>query len=237
MSGKSGPDIVENGLVLCLDAANKFSYPGTGTTWTDLSGNSNNGTLTNGPTFSAGNMGSILFDGTNDYAYQSLFANAITTTLTFDVWVKFSDAGSSGRYIMSLGRDTGFNGGIALLAYGFSSASSGQIIFEFGSGYGRVSSGIVPSLNIWYYLTVTTDGTNTRFYVNSVLANTSSQTPGAVESSPGLSIGSYLNSSTPPTPGTYFFNGNISSVKIYNRALSAIEILQNYNATKSRFGR
>ena len=62
-----GPRIVSNGLVLCLDAANKRSYPGTGTTWTDLSGNSNNGTLTNGPTFSAGNMGSILFDGTNDY--------------------------------------------------------------------------------------------------------------------------------------------------------------------------
>ena len=95
-----GPKIVTSGLVLCLDAANKRSYPGTGTTWTDLSGNSNNGTLTNGPTFSAGNQGSIVFDGTNDYAYQSLFTNAITTTLTFDVWVKFSDAGSSGRYII-----------------------------------------------------------------------------------------------------------------------------------------
>jgi len=236
MATKYSPKIITNGLVLSLDAANNKSYPRSGTTWSDLSDNNNNGTLTNGPTFNAGNMGSILFDGTNDYAYQSLFANAITTTLTFDVWVKFSDAGSSGRFIMSLGRDTGFNGGIALLAYGFSSASSGQIIFELGSGYGRVSSGIVPTIGIWYNLTVTTDGTNTRFYVNSVLANTSSQTTGAVESSPGLSIGSYLNSSTPPTPGTYFFNGNISSVKIYNRALSATEVLQNYNATKSRFG-
>ena len=91
MSGKSGPDIVENGLVLCLDAANKLSYPRTGTSWTDLSGNSYNGTLTNGPTFNAGNLGSIVFDGVDDYVdtvntgttFQ--FSN---TTFTLSLWVK-----------------------------------------------------------------------------------------------------------------------------------------------------
>ena len=61
------PNIVTDGLVLCLDAANKRSYPGTGTTWTDRSANGNNGTLTNGPTFDSANGGSIVFDGTNDY--------------------------------------------------------------------------------------------------------------------------------------------------------------------------
>ena len=65
MASKSGPDIIEDGLVLCLDAASKRSYPGTGTVWTDLKGG-NNGTLTNGPTFDAGNGGSIVFDGSND---------------------------------------------------------------------------------------------------------------------------------------------------------------------------
>ena len=195
-----------------------------------------NGTVANMPDYDFYNKGALTFNGTSDYAYQSLFNNAITATLTFDVWVKFSDTGSSGRYIMSLGRDIGVpSGGIALLAYGFSSASSGQIIFEFGSGYGRVSSGIVPTTGIWYNLTVTTDGTNTRFYVNSVLANTASQTTGAVASSPGLSIGSYLNGATPPIPGTYFFNGNIGSVKIYNKTLSQAEISQNYEAQKSKF--
>ena len=195
-----------------------------------------NGTVANMPDYDFYNKGALTFNGTSDYAYQSLFANTITATLTFDVWVKFSDTGSSGRYIMSLGRDIGGpSGGIALLAYGFSSASSGQIIFEFGSGYGRVSSGIVPTTGIWYNLTVTTDGTNTRFYVNSILANTSSQTTGAVASSPGLSIGSYLNSATPPIPGTPFFNGNIGSVKIYNKTLSQAEISQNYEAQKSKF--
>jgi len=62
-----GPKIVTSGLVLALDAADKLSYRGSGTTWRDLSGNNNTGTLTNGPTFNAGNLGSIVFDGTNDY--------------------------------------------------------------------------------------------------------------------------------------------------------------------------
>ena len=219
----------------------KWGISNTDRSIVDLAGNDDNGLFGNGtvanmPDYDFYNTGALTFNGTSDYTYQSLFANTITATLTFDVWVKFSDTGSSGRYIMSLGRDIGGpSGGIALLAYGFSSVNSGQITFEFGSGYGRVSSGIVPTTNIWYNLTVTTDGTNTRFYVNSVLSNTSSQTTGAVASSPGLSIGSYLNGATPPIPGTYFFNGNIGSVKIYNKTLSQAEISQNYEAQKSKF--
>ena len=63
----AGPEVVEDGLVLALDAGNTKSYPGSGTTWTDLSGNGNNGTLTNGPTYSSSNGGSIVFDGVNDF--------------------------------------------------------------------------------------------------------------------------------------------------------------------------
>jgi hypothetical protein len=234
MSGKSGPDIVENGLVLCLDAANKFSYPRTGTTWTDLSGNSNNGTLTNGPTFSAGNQGSIVFDGTNDYVTKTSWISPPTNTFTIGCWVKFSD-NVNDRYLLSFGRDIGGStGGLALFAYGFN-AISDVLVFEFGSGIGRVSSGIVPSLNIWYYLTVTADVTNVKFYLNGEVKNTSSQGSGAITSSPTLSIGSYVNDSG--TPGTYFYAGNIAQVSIYNRSLSATEVLQNYNATKSRFNR
>ena len=66
MSVSNGPSIVTSGLVLSLDAADKNSYPGSGTTWADLSGNTNNGTLTNGPTFSSANQGSIVFDGVDD---------------------------------------------------------------------------------------------------------------------------------------------------------------------------
>lgn len=220
-----------------LDASAPSSYPGSGTAWSDISTQTNNGTLTNGPTFDSANGGSIVFDGTNDYSYQSLFLNPITNLLTIDLWAKFNDTGGSGRYVMSLGRDIGGStGGLALIAYGFSAASGGQLIFELGSGTGRVSSGIFPTIGTWYNLTITADGTNTKFYTNSLLANTASQGSGAVASSPGLSIGSYLSAAIPPSPGNYFFNGNIGSVRIYNRALSSAEVLQNFNIQKSRFG-
>ena len=233
MATKYSPKIITNGLVLSLDAANDKSYPRSGTTWSDLSGNNNNGTLTNGPTFNAGNQGSIVFDGVDDYVTKTSWISPPTNTLTIGCWVKFSD-NLNDRYLLSFGRDIGGStGGLALFAYGFNSISD-VLIFEFGSGIGRVSSGIVPSLNIWYYLIVTADATNVKFYLNGELKNTSSQGSGAITSSPTLSIGSYVNSSG--TPGTYFYAGNISQVSIYSRALTATEVLQNYNATKSRFG-
>ena len=90
-----GPKTVTNGLVLAVDAADKNSYRGSGTTWTDLSGNNYNGTLTNGPTFNGGNMGSIVFDGTDDYSLttfsnSSNLINDPTTNggiISFSVWV------------------------------------------------------------------------------------------------------------------------------------------------------
>ena len=84
------PSLVLSGLTLCLDAANTKSYVGSGTTWTDLSGNSNTGTLTNGPTYSSANGGSIVFDGTNDYAtisFNSVF-NVTSNPFTVIVWNK-----------------------------------------------------------------------------------------------------------------------------------------------------
>ena len=233
MSTKYSPKIVTDGVVLCLDAANSKSYPGSGTSWNDLSRNNNTGTLTNGPTYTSSFGGSIVFDGTNDYVSKSSWDNPPTNTLTIGCWVKFSD-NVNDRYILSFGKDIGgATGGLALFAYGFDVVGD-VLIFEFGSGVGRVSSGIVPSLNIWYYLTVIADTTSTKFYLNGELKNTSSQGSGAIASLPTLSIGSYVNGGG--TPGTYFHSGNIAQVSIYNRALSTSEILQNYNATKKRFG-
>jgi len=213
-----GPNIVRSGLVLALDAADKNSYVGSGTAWNDISGNSNNTTLTNGPTFSNANVGVIVFDGINDYSSRA----SITSPPTTD------------RYLFSVGRDIGVpTGGLALLAYGFDVVSD-VLIFELGSGVGRVSSGIVPTINTWYNIVATADGTNTKFYVNSILKNTSAQGSGQIASNPTLSVGSYVNSSG--IPSTYFHDGRVSNVYFYNRALSATEVLQNYNATKTRFG-
>ena len=228
------PRLVTDGLVLCLDAANPKSYVGSGTTWTDLSGRGNNGTLVNGVGYVGTNGGALSFDGVDDYVYRSTFTSPPTNIVSIVCWVKFSN-NVNNRYLLSFGRDVGGGiGGLALIAYG--GFVGNQIIFELGSGAGRVSSGISPSLNTWYCITTTADGTNTRFYLNAVLKNTSAQGSGAIAYSPGLSVGSYLSAGIPPTPGVYFHSGNISQVSIYNRALSAAEISQNFLAMRARFG-
>jgi hypothetical protein len=238
MSGKSGPDIVENGLVLCLDAANKFSYPGTGTTWTDLSGNSNNGTLTNGPTFSAGNMGSILYDGADDQIDCGNNSSLnISTNLTLGIWVKFNSL-SSDPNLISKQWCSGNQ-----FSYSWAVLSDGRIYYGFDSD-GQCSSitgeytstNTVCTTGIWYCLNIVHTSTSINLYSNGI-------------SIPGTLAGSYgtiYTSTVPVRLGVYrnlsgafasYLSGNISNVQIYNRALSATEVLQNYNATKSRFGR
>ena len=225
--------IIQDGLVLNLDAGASTSYPGIGTSWTDLSGSGNTGTLVNGVGYNSGNGGSLSFDGVDDYVIKSSWTNSPTNNFSIGCWVRFSD-NINDRYVLSFGRDTGgASGGLALFAYGFDAVSN-ALIFECGSTVGRVSSGIVPSLGIWYYLTATADATNTRFYLNGELKNTSSQGSGAIASNPTLSIGSYVSGSG--NPSTYFHSGNISQVSIYNRALTASEIQQNFNALRGRFG-
>ena len=100
MATDYNPSIVTDGLVLCVDAANTKSYPGSGTTWTDISSKGNNGTLTNGPTFSSGNGGAIVFDGTNDYVdFGSQVANLSTSTISF--WIKLQNNDSRNYVIQS----------------------------------------------------------------------------------------------------------------------------------------
>jgi hypothetical protein len=202
-------------------------------TFRDLSGNNNNGTFTNAPVFGSSNLGVITFDGVDDYVINSSIPNPPTTTLSFVVWATFSDP-TSDRFLLCIGRDIGGpTGGLALLAYGFNVVSD-ELVFEFGSGYGRVSSGIVPSTNTWYHIGVTADGTNVKIYINGVLKNTASQSTGAVASSPKFSLGSNIDGSA--NPGPYYHSGNIANFQLYNRALSASEVLQNFNATRTRFG-
>lgn len=221
------PKIVTSGLVFAVDAANVKSYVSGSTTWSDLSGNRNNGTLTNGPTFSTGSGGSIVFDGVNDYVMNNAFVNPPTSTFTIGCWARFSSV-ATGRYLLSFGKDAF---GLALFAYGF---GGGQLIFEMGSGVGNVSSGIIPTIGVWYNIVATGDGTNTRFYLNGNLTGTASQGGKQIAGTPTLSLGSYVDAGG--NPSTYYHHGNIALAQIYNRALSAQEILQNFNTMRSRFG-
>ncbi len=209
--------IVTDGLVLWLDAGISPSYTGSGTTWTDLSGNNNNGTLTNGPTYSSANGGAIVFDGVNDFAIASLPSVTSYNTFTYNVWV-YSTNNSGYRTIIDQGNDTWFFG-----------TNLGELI----TYNPNLNSGYVININQWYNLGVThVIGGPILFYVNGNLVYTSTNNSSNFSTS-YFGIGAGVRS---PTLADEFWSGNIAVAQIYNRALSAAEVLQNYNALKSRFG-
>jgi hypothetical protein len=216
MATKYSPKIITNGLVLSLDAANNKSYPRSGTTWTDLSGNNNNGTLTNGPTFSAGNQGSIVFDGTNDYVNIS---SLITGNQSFS-WGAWINPTATGTPVLF----GNVSAGLAMLSY-WDSANNKVRVGTYGDDKLTSGTAILPST--WGYTFWTWNGTTLTSYTNGIADGTAS---GFSFNISGLytTIGNSVNAQ--------YFNGRIAQTLVYNRALSSYEILQNYNATKSRFG-
>jgi hypothetical protein len=234
MAFNYSPKIVTDGLVLYLDAANTRSYPGTGTVWSDLSRGGNNGSLINGPTFNSANGGSIVFDGVNDYVRIPFAKNILPQTdITIFTWQYLTARDST---IMMASDGTGNN---ELILYnGFSGLLSDKFGVGINSPAGTTTwlvSNLTPPLNIWTNICVTRNGTTVNLYFNAVFDNTNTQTgniqPG--NNSP-LLIGVDADSGDEGSLGNYF-NGRIAQTSIYNRALSATEVLQNYNATKGRY--
>jgi hypothetical protein len=211
-------DIVRDGLVLWLDAGDRTSYPGGGTTWRDLSLGGNNGTLNNGPNFSSANGGSIVFDGVDDFILVNNGLYVLTGG-TLNIWVK--RISGNGSLIGSYG------GSGAQRSPTFYTTNT-NIGWEFGNLTAQ-NTGIPFTTNKWFNLSLTYDNNyNVIIYIdgNPAMSQTA-QNPGGFWNQ--LTIGRYGNF------GNSFFNGNIPIVQIYNRALSASEVLQNYNATKDRF--
>ena len=216
MSLSHSPSIVTSGLVLCLDAASPRSYPGSGTAWTDVSGNGKNGTLTNGPTYSSSNMGSIVFDGIDDYvSLGAILSGGVTTAFTLMAWAKTSTASGWQTAVGTLGtyRQIGFMNN----SFYWGGNVGGGNLFVNG---GAVTAGI------WYHLAFTFNGTTGYGYLNST------QTTGSI----GGNGGTIGNSIIGSYGAGEYINGNISSVQIYNRALSAYEVTQNFNALGGRYG-
>ena len=228
MSGIAGKSIVTDGLVLHLDAANKKSYPGSGTAWKDLSGNNTNGTLTNGPTFNSGNAGSIEFDATNDFI---LISGASSLSVNYHTISSWNYSSNYNQYGFMFEKTT--NGTVNTQYSLFLNANN--TLYYRTYGLSNVSTLLNISSNYtnstWTNTVATYDGSNKKIYINGVLKLTSATTGTVTQNTTGTSIiGAY------GTGQSYFFNGKIAQTAIYNKALTADEILQNYNATKARYG-
>ena len=220
--------IVTNGLVLNLDAADRNSYPGTGTSWFDMSGNGNTGTLTNGPTYSTNNGGIFGFVS-DDFVTIPENSALNTQTPSVEVWVKTNSTNQSGFW---------FEKGQVNTQY--SLFQEGTLIqwrqnFSSGQGLTNLSTTTATYMNTtnWYQVVGTFTSGTRRLYINGVQVNSDSQSGTIATNTNGMSIGVYGGFNG--TRG-YYYNGNIAIVKVYNRELTAAEVLQNYNVERSRFG-
>ena len=234
-----GPNIVKDGLVLYMDSSSPNSYysPSSGITWSDISGNFYEGTLTNVVTYIPINGGTFLFDGANSYITNignissfSFIQN--TAVFTIDVWVKPYVLGGS-IYIM--GNNDGTSG-----AKGFflGKLSDERLNFVLTYGVGGMTTLTFRQSNYftdtnWVNIVISCNGVNAIAYKNGIQFGSISSTVSTLstgDSSSVLGIGR-INQST-----TQYWNGYISTVKIYNRSLSPQEVLQNFNSVRSRFG-
>jgi len=224
-----GSNVVSEGRILLLDAGNTKSYPGSGTTWTDLSGNGINGTLTNGPTFDSGNLGSINFDGSNDFVTTNTQLDPVADGLFADSTSRWSITSffNSDTVASGTGAITGKGGGTGILATYVTYRDGSNLKVRLRGGTITTVSAI--SANTWYEVTVTWDGTTSKSYLNGVFAtNISVGTRG--KQTNNFTIGAAAD-------GTQSrFNGKISVTLVYNRALTATEVTQNFNALRGRYG-
>jgi hypothetical protein len=236
MSFAHSPKIVTDGLVLSLDAGNTKSYPGSGTAWFDKSGYTNNGTLTNGPTFNTGSVGSIVFDGVDDYVNQTLNTGSFTTEATLIMFLKLTNATPSNPSETGIERLSA-NTGKEASHYPWIDGSA--YLGTFQTGTTRVNS-ITLSTTInrtnWHMITIASSpgANNWKFYQNTSLIHSANGSNTVFFSQDGAY--NLVRSQTFLNGPFYYINGNIAIVHLYNRSLSAQEISQNYNALKGRFG-
>ena len=218
-------NIVTNGLVLYLDAANLKSYVSGSTTWSDMSGNGNNGTLVSGSGYSNQNGGAITFDGVNDYVNCGNSATLNLNQHSICFW--FYPKQDATKELIYKASSTNSSPG----PYEVFQFVGNRIYYRLNANStpNTTQTGTIPFiLNTWQYICATYDNITMKTYINTTLDINAPFTTTLTNSTGVLNIGAY-------TDAQYAVLANIASVQIYNRALSAQEILQNYNATKTRF--
>jgi hypothetical protein len=234
-AGWRGPNIVKEGLVFYLDAGSNNSYYATtsNTTWRDISGNENNGTLINGPTFSNDAGGTIVFDGIDDYVNKTTSQSLnMSYNITILVWFKIPQNGLPYRQCLVGKHYTEYELGIYPGGYIHTYTSSGPLSCgSYDEGMNSYKPGGDWAANTWYHVGWTLDNRLETSYFNGALGSTYTKNNSGTCPTNGYNLNIGMRSSA----GGLVFKGSIPIVQIYKRTLSAQEVLQNYNAQKSRF--
>ena len=239
IAGKGADSIVTSGLIMHLDAGNPLSYTGTGTVWTDLTGNNRNGTLNNGVSYSSVNGGVLNFDQVNDYVRLSNMNTALVnkTKFTYEGWIKINNPSMTDPYLQTI-FSFGDNYTNDILIF-----VQNNILFVQINNGADGGVGISYTSNVWKYVSIVYDGTQSvnsdriKMYINGVFQPVSvggytipANTTTSTMSNCGIGAYSAVNFSG----GN--FGGFIGEARLYSTSLSASEVLQNFNATKNRFG-
>ena len=234
-SEKNRFSLVSDGLILYLDAARTSSYPGTGTTWTDLTGNGNTGTLTNGPTYDSAYGGSLVFDGIDDYIQLPTALLSSASELTMCAWV--NPVSLIGGNIWAEGGTSG-----SPLYWQFTVNTSNWYTRDVSTGdQGARNNDIATGslvANSWNHVTAvySVSGGYKRYYVNTTLRSSTTTSVDQLTST-RIPFNSFIGRPTDPGDANdNFFSGQIAKVMLYNRALSAQEVQNNFNAQRGRYG-
>jgi hypothetical protein len=223
----STSSVVANGLVLYLDAADARSYPGSGTTWNDLSGNSINATLSN-VSYDSSNQGSLSFNGSSSLATMSNSTLLNNQSFTIESWIKTNNTNQNGFW---------FEKGTVNTQYSLFQEGN-NIVCRINNGSTLVNTIVITTANFintssWYQVVFTFTSGSQFCYINAVQVGTGTTSATVATNNNGMSVGVYGGESG---ARGYYYNGNISITRIYNRALNATEVQQNFNAFRGRYG-
>jgi hypothetical protein len=215
--------MITNGLIVALDAANVRSYPGSGTSWYDLSGTGNTGALTNGPTYNSGNLGYFSFDGSNDYVNMGSLNLQQNWTLETVCYMNNNSSFSifgQGGFATSQGLHILYESGSRGMIYGMYSNDN-----DYQNNYR-------PTTGQWYHWVFTYNHSSyaKQFYANTVLQTAPASVQNQYQGSGQFNVGAIYSSASLPS------NGRFAVVRMYNRVLTSAEISQNFNSIRDRFG-
>lgn len=223
--------VITNGLQVYLDAGNISSYGGSGTTWYDLSGNNRNASLINTPTYSGTAGGMFTFSDTS-FEYATIPDIGSLTQFTVEAWARVQKS-LTGKVTAIVTNQFNLSTSLNYSLGTNRSPTSYNMTFGYYDGSWRNPNGFAPSLNTWYHMVGTYDGSTIKLYVNNVF-DTQLVYTGTPSSGGEIRIARRWDESA--VNASNYFDGDVAQVRIYNRALNATEISYNYNAHKGRYG-